>query len=219
MSVVLEIHDGVPHWYLSPDIWTVPNDPLGAPALPIENLPCYLYARVSNNGTTNVLNATVKFYWANPAVGFNRMTANFIGQSNVSLTAGQTDDVLCLVPWMPSFVNNGHQCILAEVFHASDPLPATLDFNVPTDRHVAQRNLSVISAKAKMFMLVFEVHNKERKEGVFELMLEQGQLASLKEIAPHLGKDTLLNLQDGRLGKTAIYDSICPNLMQLDKEK
>src|SRR6266403_1043522 len=165
MSVLLEIPDGSP-WWLSPDIWTVPgNDPQGTPGLPIVGQPCYLWARVTNNGTDAVDNATVRFYWANPAVGFDRNTANHVGDANVSLNAGETQDVLCLVPWMPSFVNGGHECVLAEGFHQTlDPLPATPDFDVPTDRHVAQRNLSVLMMAMHMqrFVLPFEIVNTPR---------------------------------------------------------
>src|SRR6478609_3668838 len=137
MSVVLEIEDGNPYWYLSPDIWTVPgNDPEGAPGQPIVGTNCFLWARVHNTGSTAVQDATVRFYWANPSVGFDRSSASAIGFSFVSLEAGETQDVLCLTPWIPAYVNGGHECVLAEVFHDSDPLPAGLAFNVPTDRHV-----------------------------------------------------------------------------------
>src|SRR5688572_17757388 len=136
MSVQLEIQDGSPYWWLSLDVWTVPgNDPEGAPGLPIVGEPCYLWARVHNAGTDAVANATVRFYWANPSVGFDRNSANHIGNANVSLNSGETKEVLCLVAWNPIFVNGGHECILAEAFHTSlDPLPASPTFNVPTDR-------------------------------------------------------------------------------------
>lgn len=190
MSVQLEIQDGSP-WWLSPDIWTVPgNDPQGAPGMPIVGMPCYVWARVHNTGTDPVQNATVRYYWANPAVGFDRNTAHHIGTANVSLNAGETQDVLCLVPWMPVFVNNGHECVVAEAFHPDlDPLPASPDFNVPNDRHVAQRNLSVVMMAMKMahFSMSFQVCNPTRLVQRFRISAKPGQLEELRPLLPHLG--------------------------------
>lgn len=188
MSVALEIPDGSP-WWLSPYIWTVPgNDPQGTPGLPVVGQPCYLWARVTNNGTNAVDNATVRFYWANPSVGFDRNTANHVGNANVSLNAGETQDVLCLVPWMPSFVNGGHECVLAEAFQALDPLPASPDFNVPTDRHVAQRNLSVLMMATQMqrFVLPFEIVNTQRSERAFTIKIAHGEMEELKPLLKQL---------------------------------
>lgn len=193
MSVQLEIQDGATYWWLSPDIWTVPgNDPEGSVGLPIVGEPCYLWARVHNTGTDAVTNATVRFYWANPSVGFDRNTANHIGNANVSLNAGESKEVLCLVPWNPIFVNGGHECVLAEVFHASlDPLPASPVFNVPTDRHVAQRNLSVLTMAPdmKMFSLSFEIHNTQRTPRNFSITTKQGEMGELKTLLRTMGRD------------------------------
>jgi len=192
MSVELEIPDGSPNWWLSPNIWTVPgSDPGGAPGLPVTGEQCFLYARVTNNGSDAVQNATVRFYWADPSVGFDRTTANHVGDANVSLNASETQDVLCLVPWVPTFVNGGHECILAEAFHpAYDPLPASPVFNVPTDRHVAQRNLSVllVAKNQKMFSLSFQVCNTQRIGRTFHVSTRIGSPKELKQLLPHLGR-------------------------------
>ena len=190
MPVGLEIADGDP-WWLSPNIWTVPgDDPGGAPGIPVAGKPCFLYARVRNQGRNSVTDAAVRFYWANPAVGFDRTTANLVGTSYVSLNTGQMAEVLCLMPWSPIFVNDGHECVLAEAFHPSlDPLPGIPAFNVPTDRHVAQRNLSVALAVQKMFRFTFEVHNPGRKAGRFALDTREGSLSQLEKFRPFLGKN------------------------------
>jgi hypothetical protein len=97
-------------------------------------------------------------------------------------------EVLCLTPWSPIFVNDGHECVLAEAFHPSlDPLPGIPAFNVPTDRHVAQRNLSVALAVQKMFRFTFEVHNPGRKAGRFALDTQEGSLRQLEKFRPFLG--------------------------------
>lgn len=198
MAIELEIKDGNP-WYLSPDIWTVPGeDPEGPPGTPIAGQPCYLWARVRNNGNTTAQNATVRFYWANPAVGFDRTTANLIGTAYVTLAGGETKDVLCLTPWVPAFVNQGHECVLAEAFHSADPLPTAPAFNVPTDRHVAQRNLSVLQTATRTFHLAFEVHNPSRKARSIALYSKVGGLPELKALLPrfkgHVGDGRVLGL-------------------------
>jgi len=193
MSVQLEIQDGSTYWWLSPDVWTVPGeDPEGVPGLPIVGQPCYVWARVHNTGTDAVTNATVRFYWANPAVGFDRNSANHIGNANVSLNAGETKEVLCLVSWTPVWVNDGHECVLAEAFHAAlDPLPASPDFNVPTDRHVAQRNLTIleVAPMTKNFSMSFEIHNTERLPRTFAIKAEVGKPAELRPLLKQLGRD------------------------------
>jgi hypothetical protein len=181
MPVQLEIHDGNP-WWASPDIWVVPgDDPNGPIGSPVAGTPAYVWARVTNNGETAVSDATVRFYWANPSVGVDRTTANLIGTAFVALAGGQSDEVLCLTQWVPVFVNGGHECLVAEAFHPSlDPLPATTDFNVPTDRHVAQLNVSVAMALRNQFHLAFEVHNPSRKDREFAITARQGSLGELQ---------------------------------------
>lgn len=220
MTVLLEIPDGNP-WWLSSNLWTVPgNDPNGPEGIPVAGQTAYLWARVTNNGTSSVNDATVRFYWADPSVGFDRNTANLIGTSNVSLSAGETQDVLCLVPWIPVFVNDGHECILGEAFHETlDPLPMTPVFNVPTDRHVAQRNLSVVVTAGKMFSLAFEVFNKERVARTFTIEAVPGKLGQLEALIPRLGRDFKLPMKEGRVKDLGFINKPCPSLEDRKKSE
>ncbi|MGS0688338.1 hypothetical protein ACVBEQ_24810 [Nakamurella sp. GG22] len=182
MSVALEIRDGDP-WFFSPALRLIDPADASTEVMPVAGAPCYIEARVRNTGDRRVENATVRFYWANPAAGFNRSTANMVGTAFVTLEPGGDEDVLCLSPWVPSPINDGHSCILAEAFHSSlDPLPATVDFSVPTDRHVAQRNLSVISATKMNFAFRFEVHNTDDRQRGFILTVEQRALDTALEL-------------------------------------
>lgn len=215
MSVQLEIQDGSP-WYLSPDIWTVPgSDPTGTPGVPIVGDTCYMWARVRNNGSTQANNAQVRFYWANPSVGFDRNTANYIGSSNVSLAPGEAREVLCLTPWVPVFVNGGHECVLAEAFHpTADPLPASPAFNVPTDRHVAQRNLDVVfAAKINnlMFSAAFSVCNSSRKDRAFRITAKPGRLEELKPLVEHLRREKLPLDAAGKIKNLGFVTQPCPD--------
>ena len=219
MAPQLEIEDGNP-WWMSLDLWTVPgNDPLGTPGSPVAGTACYVWARVHNTGKDFVTNATVRYYWANPAVGFDRTTANLIGTAFVSLAAGQTEDVLCLTPWIPVYLNSGHECILAEAFHPSlDPLPASSAFNVPTDRHVAQRNLSVIgTASSQFFHFAFEVHNPQRIARAFTVAVEMGRLEEVREHIKYLQPDLKLPRRDGWVTKVGFVRSLCPHEDELEQ--
>lgn len=174
-----------------------------------------MWAQVRNNGSTAVNNAQVRFYWANPSVGFDRSTANLIGSSNVSLAAGETRDVLCLTPWVPVFVNSGHECVLAEAFHpTADPLPASPAFNVPTDRHVAQRNLSVVYA-LKMsnmaFSASFSVCNSSRKEQVFRVSARPGKLQELKPLVERYRRQNFPLDAGGEIKDLGFVDQPCPD--------
>ena len=209
MAVELEITDGTP-WYLSPNVWVVADPSDTTESLPVAGTPCYIKARVKNNGSTSATNATVNFYWGNPAAGVNRSTATFVGQAFVSLSPGEEQDVLCLTPWVPIFLNDGHECILAEAFHASDPLPASLDFNVPTDRHVAQRNLSVIMAAERMFFMNFEMHNNQREPRKLTARVAQVPIEKIIKSFPLIEKTYKLSgKKEGKLLKSVFTNNRC----------
>ncbi len=189
---VLEIRDGQP-WWLSPDVWIVPgDDPEGPPGQPVAGAPAYLWARVHNDGEYEVRDAVVRFYWANPAVGFDRTTANLVGSAFVSLPPKQNSAVLCLAPWSVTAINDGHVCVLAEAFHPTlDPLPASPAFNVTSDPHVAQRNLNIVQAAdvAPVFVS-FEIHNPDRVTRSFTLTAEVADPASLRRLGQTTGIDS-----------------------------
>lgn len=211
MAVELEIRDGDP-WWLSPDVWVVPGaDPEGSPGQPIAGSPAYLWARVRNNGSSTATNATVRFYWADPSAGFDRTTAHPIGTSFVTLAPGEVAEVLCLQAWVPEFVNGGHECVLAEAFHdPADPLPPSAAFDVPTDRHVAQLNLSVVQAlRAGFFRLPVSLVNTARLERRFAISLEPGEAAQLKPLLPTLGKGLELPKLTGRVTAARLVEEPC----------
>jgi hypothetical protein len=118
----------------------------------------YVWARVHNRGTSSVSNATVRFYWANPATVITPTSATPIGSAFVSLAAGETREVLCLSQWLPAWVNSGHECLVATASAPSDPLPQmgpSDPFTPASDRHQAQKNLTILAAMAQMFVLPF----------------------------------------------------------------
>ena len=215
MAVELEINDGpAAEWWLSPDIWTVPgDDPEGPAALPRPGEPFYVWARVRNRTRAAVQDARVRFYWADPSAGFTRASLEQLGQvvgtAAVSFTEGQaSQEVLCLTPVsLPA----GHSCLLAEAYHPwLDPLPTMAKFNVPTDRHVAQRNISVVMTRDGTFRMTFDVHNSERLPRSFTLAAEPGSVDSLKT-----GWDKLFilpaELRDGAVRDLGLSLMACPD--------
>jgi hypothetical protein len=220
MAVELEIRDGSP-WWASPDILVLADPSDTGETMPVAGTPCYLKARVRNNGTTSVSDATVRFYWANPAIGVTRTTATLIGQAFVSLGPGDVQEALCLTPWVPEFLNDGHECVLAEAFHDSDAITPLPDFQVPTDRHVAQRNLSVVlAATSGMFHFNFEMHNAGRKEQMFQVQVEQVPFEKVAKDFPLITKMYKLEgRKEGKLKKGAFTDATCPGTGAEVKER
>lgn len=210
MSTELMIRDGDPHWWSSPDIWVVPgNDPNGPPGQPIAGEPAFIWGRVHNIGEQPVSGANVNFYWSNPATGVLRSNSTFVGSAFVDLEPGETKEVLCVIPWVPVVVNGGHECLVAEVIHSSDPLPSPLPdaFNPPLYRQVAQKNLTVLTMKKSMQVLPIQVAAPPREAKKLVLTVEfGGQLdkenliqAGLKGFrpAPEVLFDAGLSLENG----------------------
>ena len=155
MGVQLVVRDGTPDWWESPDIWVVPGtDPNGTPGTPVAGNQAYLWARVSNQGDVDAFQVQVDFWVANPSLQIRKSTANHVGTSYADVSAGTSQDVLCLVPWTVTLFNDGHECVVVEASSPSDPLsPAPSDPDVldaPTYRQIAQRNLSVAFSTGMM---------------------------------------------------------------------
>ncbi|PYL09045.1 MAG: hypothetical protein DME33_05640 [Verrucomicrobia bacterium] len=109
----------------------------------------------------------IEFYWFNPSLGISRTDANFVGATWVDLanrftlypkwvevkepygqwlTQGCHAIVRCPESWVPTFENNGHECLVVRVF---EPLLDSLNpnqFSAGADRHVGQRNIAVVQA-------------------------------------------------------------------------
>jgi hypothetical protein len=177
MATQLVIRDGDPHWWNSPDIWVVPgSDPNGIPGQPVAGEPAFVWGRVRNAGEQPVSGAVVNFYWSNPATGVLRSNSTPIGTAFVDLVAGEAKEVLCVVPWLPVVVNDGHECLVAEVLHSADPLPVPLPdaFNPPAYRQVAQKNLTVLVMKKSARVLPVQVAAPPRMAAALTLTVEFG---------------------------------------------
>ena len=150
-----EINHGNP-WYLSPDIWVVPgDDPDGTPGIPAAGEGSYVWARVHNTGTVEVENVEVDFYWGNPATTLTPGSCTLIGSSFVSPPPGDAE-VLCVSQWVPSWVNNGHECLIVQLIEpGSTPPSPAVPFNPQSDPQCAQHNLSLLASTGTMMNLRF----------------------------------------------------------------
>lgn len=186
MSVQLVIRDGNPYWYLSPDIWVVPgNDPSGSPGNPVAGQTAYLWAQVANTGSTDANGVRVDFYWANPALQVTRSNATLVGSAFADVPAGGIQDALCLVPWIPMIVNDGHECLVATANHAGNPLPSPLPdaFDPPTYPQVAQKNLTVLVASMQAAILTIVVSGLRRVDKSVILTAEIGDELDARTLA------------------------------------
>lgn len=116
----------------------------------------FVHARVFNLGKASARPTQVDFYWADPSLGLPPGAFNFIGTRWVDIAHGHSKDVRCDVPWVPTFLNNGHECLLVQCSNpkmavgAGGPPgnfdPITGPFRPTLDRHVGQRNIHVNQA-------------------------------------------------------------------------
>jgi hypothetical protein len=146
-----------PFWE-SPDILLLAGtEPASAPAIPpalgqtaLANHPNTVYAHIWNFGQAQAPEVVVEFYWCDPTLGIGPSGAHLIGQTFASLGArgsGRAHRVVkCPVPWVPTFVNGGHECLVVRIWDiASDPL-STPPWDARLNRHIAQRNIHVEQA-------------------------------------------------------------------------
>jgi hypothetical protein len=147
---------GDPFW-ISPDIRVESSDPSGNAVAGEEN---FIHARIFNLGMKSAAPTQVDFYWADPSLGLGPGNMNHIGTEWVEVEEHTAEHVRCKTPWVPLFLNNGHECLMVNcsnpmmlapgVVHSFPPPsdPITLPFQPRLDRHVGQRNITVLKAKA-----------------------------------------------------------------------
>lgn len=145
---VRPLPSGTPYW-ASPFIWVDSPSPSGDPVAGAEN---YLVAQVFNLGAATAAPTKVDFYWADPSVGLGPGDFTLVGTEWVEVPSMNSKIVTCSTPWIPSYLNNGHECAMVNCDnHVLDPI---LDpFHPWNDRHVGQRNLHVLPPVPQKFFL------------------------------------------------------------------
>ena len=169
----------------SPDIWI--EGPSGDPDVATPGRVNQVKVHIWNLGLADCWAAHVDLYWCDPAVGINAASANPIGSTVIPLMAGQHDIVS--FDWTPVMNNGGHECLVAQVYDpVSDPVVAP--FNPVQDRHVGQRNVSVVALPAGQTMS-FEFFTQNLSLTMAETTLEVQRLEgpALQVVAMALGRE------------------------------
>jgi len=136
-----------PNFWESPDVLIVqPGGAVGGVAVPLELN--HVRVVVTNGGGIPAVDAYVDAFVANPSTGFTPVTAEAIPGDWVTVQAYST--AVVDLPWTPRATDSGHRCIIARVSLVV-PFDSYTDptvFDVVGDRHVAQRNISVLEVPA-----------------------------------------------------------------------
>ena len=196
---------GVPFW-ISPDI--VPTPPGGSPGGPAQaGVVNDLRVSVTNAGGVTAHNAQLELFLADPSTAFTPATADPLANTSVTVPGYNVTDLS--LPWNPTASQAGHKCLLARVSSVltGDAVANPGVFDVPGDRHVAQRNVHVLPMiEAKKTGFSFLVTNP---------LLERTRFA-LKAAAPRvtksltqLARGTLCNL--AQLGAVAVAVELTAN--------
>jgi hypothetical protein len=169
----------------SPDI--VIEGPSGDPDVATPGVVNKVKVHVWNLGLADCWASHVDLYWCNPSVGINPAVANPIGSKVVPLAAGQHSVVS--FDWTPILVNAGHECLVAQVYDpVSDPVVAP--FNPVQDRHVGQRNISVVQVAANQ-VVNFDVFSQNlgltQANTLIEVQKLEGE--ALEILALSMGRD------------------------------
>jgi hypothetical protein len=173
----------------SPDIWIAEGDPSVTPDLPAgpggvirEGVPNTLYAHVWNLGLAPIVGVRVEFYWCDPSLAANPAFIHLIGTTSVDLPPRVSLEchrlVKCRTPWIPEFVNNGHECLFVRVSSIGDPIGPN-EWSPWQNRHVAQRNISVIQNGDELSQFIESLERTRPQEARVELQEVGGEEAAL----------------------------------------
>jgi hypothetical protein len=116
-----------------------------------------MWAKVANNGDEDA-NVTVQFYWGNPALTMIYGNMQVVGSGGGFVSAGGSQNIACTTPWIPVYVNGGHECIVAVCGSLFDPPPPTQSDNIvdSNDLQTAQQNLAVVHAFPSTAQIVYK---------------------------------------------------------------
>lgn len=134
---------GLAQW-ISPDITIIqPGGARGTEA--VANQTNQVEVVVTNLGGLPATDAYVDVFFADPSTTFTPATATLIGGGYLSIP-GYSLRVITF-PWVPSTADAGHRCLVARValYLPPDTYVDGSIFDVRGDRHVAQRNINVVS--------------------------------------------------------------------------
>ena len=173
---------GLPFW-TSPDITIVkPDGTSGGEA--VAGATNQVEVAVTNKGGIPAVDAYVDAFVADPSTSFTPATATPIGGTFVTVQGYSVTSVS--FPWVPGASAAGHRCLLARVSLVVPPdtyLNGAV-FDVVGDRHVAQRNIHVVSLAGaqKSLSFAFALVNPLGKDAEFTLQAREVKLGRGAEV-------------------------------------
>lgn len=191
---------GTPYW-VCPDLQVAPADAWGRVAA---DQPATVSVTVQNLGRAAATGVRARFWWVDPSGGVVPSAATLIGDSRrVSIAAGLSEVLECTTSWIPKFVNGGHECLVVEVSAMSDPLTHT--FRPDLDRHVGQRNVTVLPPEGEQQQLMLTLANPFSEPAVTTLHVTTARLFGFEPLLELglelLPVDALLHFDDPALAE------------------
>ncbi len=194
----------VPFWE-SPDIWTAagppdttPDVPLAPGGTPVAGVPNTLYAHVWNLGLAPVVRPDVEFFVFDPSFSFATQTPLFHATTTVDLSSRSTPTtchhlVKCPVAWVPTVVNDGHECVVVRVSAMGDTADPAHLWDGWADRHIGQRNLAVLPAGGSIKRILDGLQVSRRLPQRVELVQVGREAEHVVQLSlPHLRVDPAL---------------------------
>jgi hypothetical protein len=158
MAEILTMHQkmGTSPVWSNPNLW--PGDKNGNPVQPVTGRPCYLWAAVANTGNADA-NVTVQFYWGNPSLAMVYGNMTMVGYGSGFVSAGGAQNIVCIQPWTPVYVNGGHECLVAICGSLFDPPPPSQSNNIvdANDAQTAQHNVTTVQASSTATQVSYRI--------------------------------------------------------------
>ncbi|WP_026532443.1 hypothetical protein [Arthrobacter sp. H41] len=188
------------------------------------NSPTTVNVRVSNAGRTSIEDVNVDAYVMDPFVGAFDPNSAIITVKGFAheITAGSGGSspndshvVKCLVqdpaqgaiPWTPTQSqfdkSGGHLCLVANCYTEDDggPLPLTQIFDVGSDPHQGQRNISLLTGTVSMKMMINVMPGPDGEDTALDLHRLAGTTA--RQGGEHWllqSHPNIVGMKDARLG-------------------
>ncbi|MGW2051981.1 hypothetical protein ACWCPF_43720 [Streptomyces sp. NPDC001858] len=127
---------------------------------------------VQNLGLAPAHRVRATFWFAEANSGIVPANAKRIGESPryVSIPAGGVETLTCEMPWTPQYVAGNHECLVVEVRGEGDPVKFT--FRPDLDRHVGQRNMTILDPEGPTWHSTLVITNPFDTEVLTSLHLQ-----------------------------------------------
>jgi hypothetical protein len=203
----------------SPDILLMqggsgPFDPAVAVVSPTVEETYRVFVHVWNLGPAPAYGARVRVWWVEPGffggTGDPRYTPHFIGGRYLDLgdrTSGNAHRLVEVGRWTVIGNQEAHECLLAVLDSALDPWTGALNGN---DRHVGQRNLTLLSGSQSLMALLRAFSERGPRQGRVEMRHAIATLAPAVVIAEQ--GEHLLTVKAGENLVAAVQEKFTKDL-------